>query len=161
MKFLRSLLDKQEKLFAKGGKLEKLYPLHEATDTFVFTPGKVTTGASHVRDALDLKRLMFTVVIALIPAVFMAMYNTGYQAHKAIAGGALPLDSWQTGLYVKLMGETFDPANLLACVLHGALYYLPVVLVTFIIGGNAEAVSAIIRKHEINEGFLVTGALLP
>jgi len=161
MKLLRSLLDKQEKLFEKGGKLEKLYPLYEATDTFVFTPGTTTKAPSHVRDALDLKRLMMTVVVALIPAIGMAMYNTGFQAHRAITGGALPLDSWQTTVFVKLMGENFDPGNILACILHGALYYLPVLLVTFIIGGNVEALSAMLRKHEINEGFLVTGMLFP
>ena len=161
MKVLRALLDKQGKLFEKGGKLEKLHALYEATDTFIFTPGRSTRGPSHVRDALDLKRLMMTVVVALIPAMGMAMYNTGYQAHRAIAGGALPLDGWQTTLFVKLMGESFDPGNVLACILHGALYYLPVLLVTFLIGGNAEAVVAMLRKHEINEGFLVTGMLFP
>jgi Na+-transporting NADH:ubiquinone oxidoreductase subunit B len=161
MKALRKLLDKQHKLFAKGGKLEKLYPLYEAGDTFVFTPGTVTKGPSHVRDALDLKRMMIMVVVALVPAVLAGVYNVGYQAHKAIAGGALPLDDWQTGLYAKLVGETFDPANIFACLLHGSLYYLPVLLVTFLVGGNAEAVFSIIRKHDINEGFLVTGMLFP
>ena len=102
------------------------------------------------------------VVVALVPAIFMAMYNTGLQAHRAIAGGALPLDNWQTALFTKLMGEgAFDPANLLACVLHGALYYLPVLIVTFAIGGNCEALFAVARKHDINEGFLVTGMLFP
>ncbi|MCH9647352.1 MAG: NADH:ubiquinone reductase (Na(+)-transporting) subunit B [Deltaproteobacteria bacterium] len=161
MKFLRTILDKQGKLFEKGGKLEKLYPLYEATDTFAYTPGETTHGPSHVRDAVDLKRLMFTVVVALIPAVFMAMYNTGLQAHKAISAGAAPLDSWQTALFVKLMGESFDPANLFACLVHGALYYIPVVIVTLAIGGNCEALFAVIRKHEINEGFLVTWMLFP
>ncbi len=162
MKALRALLDKQAKLFEKGGKLEKLHPLYEATDSFIFTPGEVTRGPSHVRDALDLKRMMAVVVVALVPAILMAMYNTGLQAHRAIAGGALPLDNWQTALFTKLMGEgAFDPTNLLACGIHGALYYLPVLLVTFAIGGNCETLFAVARKHEINEGFLVTGMLFP
>lgn len=161
MKALRRFLDKQEKLFHKGGKLEKLHAFYEAGDTFVFTPGKVTGGASHVRDAVDLKRLMIVVVVALLPAILMAMVNTGYQAHKAIAAGAAPLDSWQTQLFVQLMGQAFDPGNLLACFVHGAIYFLPVLFVTFFVGGNAEALFCVVRKHEINEGFLVTGMLFP
>ncbi len=161
MKFLRNLLDKQEKWFKPGGKLEKFHALYEANDTFLFTPGEVTRGASHVRDALDLKRMMMTVVVALIPAIVMAMYNTGYQAHKAIQGGALPLDQWQTDLFVWLMGSNFDPANFLACFVHGALYFVPIMLVTYIVGGNCEVLFSIVRKHEINEGFLVTGMLYP
>ena len=160
MKALRNLLDKQEKLFQNGGKLEKLYPLYEAQDTFLYTPGSVTRGASHVRDASDLKRIMITVVVALIPAVYMAMYNTGLQAHKAIQAGAEPLATWQTQA-MQSMGLAFDPSNWLACVAHGALYYLPVLLVTFLVGGNLEALFAVVRKHDINEGFLVTGMLFP
>ena len=160
MKALRNLLDKQEKLFHSGGKLEKLYPLYEAQDTFLYTPGSVTRGASHVRDASDLKRIMITVVVALIPAIYMAMYNTGLQAHRAISAGAEPLATWQTQAMLS-MGLAFDPSNWLACVAHGALYYLPVLLVTFLVGGNLEALFAVVRKHEINEGFLVTGMLFP
>lgn len=160
MKALRNILDKQEKLFHKGAKLEKLYPLYEAQDTFLYTPGSVTRGASHVRDASDLKRIMITVVVALIPAIYMAMYNTGLQAHRAIQAGAEPLATWQTQAMTSL-GLAFDPANWLACVAHGALYYLPVLLVTFLVGGNIEALFAVVRKHEINEGFLVTGMLFP
>ena len=77
---LRKLLDKVEPLFHKGGKLEKLYPLYEANDTFLYTPGEVTHGQTQVRDAIDLKRMMSMVIVALIPCIFMAMYNTGYQA---------------------------------------------------------------------------------
>lgn len=162
MKRLRALLDQQGKLFHKGGKLEKLFPLWEAQDTFLYTPGETTHGPSHVRDALDLKRMMFTVVVALIPTVLMAMFNTGYQAHKAIQAGAAPLDSWQTSLFIKLMGEqALDPANVLACFVHGAFYFVPVLLVAFIFGGGCEALFALIRKHDINEGYLVTGFLLP
>ncbi|MEM8963090.1 MAG: NADH:ubiquinone reductase (Na(+)-transporting) subunit B [Acidobacteriota bacterium] len=160
MQFLRNILDKQHKLFEPGGKLEKLYAFYEAGDTFLFSPGKVTKGAAHVRDAVDLKRLMITVVIALLPAVFMAMYNTGLQAHRAISGGALPLENWQTAA-MGWLGLPFAPDNFIACMTHGALYFVPVLLVTFIIGGHAEALFAVARKHEINEGFLVTGFLFP
>ena len=160
MRFLRALLDKQARLFEKGGKLEKLYPLYEANDTFLFTPGHVTAGASHVRDGLDVKRLMMTVVVALTGCVYMAIYNTGYQANLAIRAGAPVLDTWQSAAVVAL-GMSFDPDQWLACVIHGALYYLPVLGVTFAVGGAWEALFAIVRKHEINEGFLVTGMLFP
>lgn len=160
MRFLRALLDKQARLFEKGGKLEKLYPLYEANDTFLFTPGHVTAGASHVRDGLDVKRLMMTVVVALAGCVYMAIYNTGYQANLAIRAGAPVLDTWQSAAVVAL-GMSFDPDQWFACVIHGALYYLPVLGVTFAVGGAWEALFAIVRKHEINEGFLVTGMLFP
>jgi Na+-transporting NADH:ubiquinone oxidoreductase subunit B len=160
MKLLRNLLDKQEKLFHKGGKLEKLFPLFEAGDTFMFTPGKVTQGPSHLRDGLDLKRMMMTVVIALAGCIYMAMYNTGYQAHLAISNGAAPLDNWQTAA-MQAMGFAFDLSNTWACIVHGALYFFPVLIVTFAVGGTWEVIFAIVRKHEVNEGFFVTGFLLP
>ena len=160
MRFLRRLLDQQAHHFKPGGKLEKLYPLWEAQDTFLYTPGEVTTGASHVRDGLDLKRLMMTVVVALAGCVYMALYNTGHQANLAITLGAAPLDTWQTQVLVSL-GLAFDPNDLFACLVHGGLYYLPVLLVTFAVGGACEAVFCLVRKHEINEGFLVTGMLIP
>ena len=160
MQFLRNLLDKLEPKFHKGGKLEKLYPLYEATDTFLFTPPDVTKSSSHVRDAIDLKRMMMTVVIALIPCVLFAMYNAGYQANLAISKGAAALGSWQTGLY-QMLGLGFDPTSILACLLHGAIYFIPVYAVTMLVGGHIEVLFAIVRKHEVNEGFLVTGLLFP
>jgi Na+-transporting NADH:ubiquinone oxidoreductase subunit B len=158
---MRKILDSIGKKFEEGGPLEKLYPLYEAADTFLYTPGSTTRGASHVRDGLDLKRMMMTVVVALLPCVFMAMYNTGFQAHLAISNGALPLDTWQTGAMKALGFGAFDAGDLLSCVIHGALYYLPVLLVTFLVGGHCEALFSIVRRHEINEGFLVTGMLFP
>ena len=160
MKFLRNLLDKQAKLFEKGGKLEKLYPLWEANDTFLFTPGEVTKHASHARDGLDLKRMMMTVVVALGGCLYMALYNTGYQANLAISQGAAPLATWQTQA-MGALGLGFDPGNVWVCMVHGALYFVPVFLVTFGVGGIWEVVFAVIRKHEVNEGFLVTGFLFP
>ncbi len=158
---MRAILDSLEKNFKAGGRLERLYPLYEAVDTFLYTPGSTTRGASHVRDGIDLKRMMVTVVISLLPCVAMALYNTGYQANLAISQGAQPLDSWQTALLQYLGFGSFDPSDVLGCFVHGALYYLPVVLVTFVVGGNCEALFAVVRKHEINEGFLVTGMLFP
>lgn len=158
---MRAILDSLEKFVKPGGRLEILYPLYEAADTFLYTPGSTTKGASHVRDGLDVKRMMVTVVIALLPCVAMAVYNTGYQANLAISKGALPLDTWQTALYAYLGYGAFDPTDIAACAIHGALYYLPVLLVTFLVGGNLEGLFAVIRKHEINEGFLVTGMLFP
>jgi Na+-transporting NADH:ubiquinone oxidoreductase subunit B len=160
LKFLRNLLDKQAKLFEKGGKLEKLYPLWEANDTFLFTPGEVTKHASHARDGLDLKRMMMTVVVALGGCLYMALYNTGYQANLAISQGAAPLATWQTQA-MEALGLGFDPGNVWVCMVHGALYFVPVFLVTFGVGGIWEVVFAVIRKHEVNEGFLVTGFLFP
>ena len=160
MKFLRDLLDRQAHHFEKGGRLERLYPLWEAQDTFLYTPGEVTREAPHVRDALDMKRLMVTVVIALGGCIAMALYNTGYQAHLAIAAGTAPLDTWQTGAMVA-MGLSFDPADLWACLVHGALYFVPVLVVTFAVGGLWEVLFAMVRGHEVNEGMLVTGMLFP
>jgi len=90
----------------------------------------------------------------------MACYNTGYQAHLAISKGALPLETWQTAA-MKWLGLAFDPASLWACFVHGALYYVPVVFVTLAVGGSWEALFAVVRKHDINEGFLVTWMLFP
>jgi Na+-transporting NADH:ubiquinone oxidoreductase subunit B len=161
MKILRDFLDSQEKHFIKGGRLEKLYPFYEANDTLLYTPGEVPKGQTHVRDSLDLKRLMITVVVALIPAVLMAVYNTGYQANSLIdSGAATHLPGWRSDVYMLLFGEDFSP-NAIHCIVHGALYFLPIFIMTFVIGGHVEVASALIRGHEINEGFLVTGFLFP
>ena len=169
MKFLRDQLDAVEPLFKKGGKLEKLYPLYEAKDTFLFTPGEVTKGTSHVRDAIDMKRMMSMVIVALGPCILMAFWNTGYQANKAIAEmGALPMQTSITGLgfitrddIMQAVGLPYDPANQISNVVHGMLWFLPVYIVTMAVGGTLELIFAIIRGHEINEGFLVSGMLFP
>lgn len=160
MKFLRDLHDKVDPFFQKGGPLAKLYPLWEAHDTAMFTPGQVTRTAPHVRDGMDLKRMMITVVVALQPCVLMAHYNTGWQALKAISKGAAPLDTWQTAVWTAL-GLGFDPSNVLLCFLFGGLYFVPVLAAGFAVGALVEVGGAIIRGHEVNEGFLVTGFLLP
>ncbi|MBD3869347.1 MAG: NADH:ubiquinone reductase (Na(+)-transporting) subunit B [Acidobacteria bacterium] len=159
MRLLRKLLDAQGKMFQKGGKLEKFYPMFEAMETLAFTTGKVNKGTVHVRDGLDLKRMMITVVVALMPIVVFAMYNTGYQSHLAMAEGAVPLDVWQNAVFGAL-GLQHTTAFLPSFV-YGALFFLPVFIVGFAVGGGIEVVFAIIRKHEVNEGFFVTGFLLP
>jgi Na+-transporting NADH:ubiquinone oxidoreductase subunit B len=161
MKGLRDFLDKQEKHFAKGGKLEKLYPLFEATDSFLFTSGKVTKRASHIRDAMDLKRVMVWVVYALIPCVYMALYNTGLQANLALKEmGVTSIAGWR-GDVLSLLGTGTSPDSIIANVIHGSLYFFPVYIVTLAVGGFWEGLFAAVRKHEINEGFLVTSLLFP
>ena len=86
MQFLRDFLDAQHKHFVGDGKLKKLYPLYEAADTFLYTPGENTKGSVHIRDGIDLKRTMITVAMALGPCIMMALYNTGFQAQTALAG---------------------------------------------------------------------------
>ncbi len=178
---LRKMLDKFEPLFKPGGKLEKLYPLWEANDTFLFTPGEVTHGSTHVRDAIDLKRTMSIVILALLPCIFMAMYNTGFQAEKIIhAKGSLfvvPEETLVSSLWsgswrydvMSFVGIDYSAdrtgflsfGSLLPCLVHGALFFLPIYIVTMMVGGLCEVAFGIIRKHDINEGFLVTGMLFP
>jgi len=158
---LRGFLDSLHPQFAKGGKFEKFFAVYEMVDTFLYTPGEVTKGASHVRDSLDLKRLMITVAVALGPCILMAMFNTGYQANQAIASmGLTEVEGWRACLMTWL-GIGFDPSNPLTNLFHGALYFVPIFLVTNIAGGICEAIFSLIRGHEINEGFLVTGLLFP
>jgi Na+-transporting NADH:ubiquinone oxidoreductase subunit B len=157
---LRRALDRMGPLFEPGGPLSWLGPLFEAADTALYSPGHVTRTAPHVRDALDVKRMMGIVVVALIPCILMAVYNTGYQAQLAIAQGAVPLDDWRTALYLGV-GLDFDYTNPLLCAIHGMLYFLPVLVVAFVAGIGTEVVFAKVRGHEVNEGFFVTGALIP
>ena len=159
MKPLRKILDSQKKHFLKGGKLEKLYPLYEATDTFLYTSGSVTKNPPFVRDALDLKRMMITVVYAALPAVIMALYNTGLQANQALQQlGQTTVAGWR-GSLLALMGFGVQPDSIIANIVHGALYFLPVYLLTIAVGSFWEVLFASVRKHEINEGFLVTSLL--
>ncbi|PID59685.1 MAG: NADH:ubiquinone reductase (Na(+)-transporting) subunit B [Ignavibacteriae bacterium] len=161
MEFLRNILDKTEKQFEKGGKLEKLYPLYDAIDTFLYSTATRTSSGPHVRDALDLKRMMFWVVIALIPTVIMALYNTGLQANLAIAKlSNFEMTNWQQYV-INSLGIGFNPDCILGNMVHGALYFFPVYFVTIAVGGFWEALFASVRNHEIAEGFLVTSLLFP
>jgi len=175
MKFLRKFLDKQEKHF-KEGKLKGLYYLYEAIDTLLYTPGKRTAGASHIRDTIDFKRIMMMVIIALAPAVLIGLYNVGYQANAGIAAeiarmtkdgaapeaiqGFLQAQGWRAGI-LNGLGIGLSASNILACFIHGLLYFLPIYIVTMLAGGFWEVLFACIRKHEVHEGFFVTGLLFP
>lgn len=161
MKPLRDLLDKIEPLFVGEGKFARLYPLYEAADTFLFTPGDTTKGLTHVRDNNDLKRIMGTVALALGPCVLWGMYNIGLQANTALANMNMAAAEGWRGAILSAIGIGFNAGNPLANLLHGALYFIPIFLVANIAGGLAEVAFSIVRKHEINEGFLVTGMLYP
>ncbi len=161
MRALRRRLDSLDRFFRRHpGPFGVSYALFEATDAFLYTSGGVTSGAPHVRDAINLKRVMIAVVVALLPPAAMAMYNTGLQANRAIvagAGGPDPIRAW----VLDLLQLGTSPDSVAACIAHGATYYLPIVAVTFAVGGGWEALFAGVRKHEISEGFLVTGMLFP
>lgn len=157
---LRAFLDKIEHNFEKGGKHEKFYALYEAIDTFFYRPGSVTRTTSHVRDGLDLKRMMITVWVCTFPAMFYGMYNIGYQANIIYAANPELLaaqEGWRIGIIEMLAG--FNAASLWDNLIHGAAYFLPVYAVTFLVGGFWEVLFASIRKHEVNEGFFVTSIL--
>ncbi len=158
---IRRLFDKMRPQFEEKGKLHAFFPLFESIDTFFYTPGNVTPTAAHIRDGLDLKRMMTVVVIALLPCMFMAMWNTGYQAHLAMQQmGETTIAGWR-GEVMSELGLSCSPDAFLSCLLHGALYFIPVYIVTLVAGGFWEVLFAIVRKHEVNEGFLVTSALFP
>ena len=161
MKLLRDLLDQAEPHFKTGGKLEKLYPVFEMMDTFLYTPADVTRGAAHVRDGIDLKRIMITVVVALVPCILMAMWNTGYQINLAMSETGLTSAGGWRGVIIDMLEIGYDPTSIAANFFHGSLYFIPVFIVCNIAGGFWESVFSMVRRHEINEGFLVTGMLFP
>ena len=161
MRALERLLEKAGRHFEPGRRLARFHALYEATDTFIMTPPSVTRGASHVRDAIDLKRMMTIVVIAMLPCVFMAMYNTGLQANLALDPAKLAgLTGWRHDV-MRAAGFGYSASSLLQCLFHGSLYFLPLYAVTMAVGGFWEVLFAIVRRHEINEGFLVTGLIFP
>ncbi|WP_020157113.1 MULTISPECIES: NADH:ubiquinone reductase (Na(+)-transporting) subunit B [Methylobacter] len=153
----RDFLDSIEPHFTKGGRLEKYYGLYEMVDTFIYTPADVTRGTTHVRDGNDLKRTMTFVVIATFFCILMAMYNTGYQANLAMeAMGLEKADNWRS---IPMMIFGYSPYNPLSNLIHGALYFLPIYIVTLAVGGVWEVLFATVRGHEVNEGFLVSSML--
>ncbi len=136
-------------------------PLWEAADTFFYTPSSVTRGGAHVRDAMDLKRMMFLVVIAVLPCVLMALYNTGLQANLALDPARVTtLPGWRHDV-IRALGVGYSPDSITACVIHGALYFLPLYIVTMVVGLAWEVLFAVVRRLELNEGFFVTGILFP
>ncbi len=159
MRRLRRLLDRIHPLFARGGPYHRYHALYEMVDTLLFTPADVTRGAPHVRDALDLKRVMITVVLAAMPCVLVGLWNTGYQANLAMAAlGADAIPGWR-GALMPLLGAGYDASSVYDNVVHGLLYFLPIYIVTMAVGGFWEILFAGIRNHEINEGFFVTSLL--
>jgi len=155
---LRRLLDRIGQSFRPGAPLAKWYPLYEAVDTIFYTPGKVTRGAPHVRDGVDLKRIMIMVWLATFPAMFYGMYNVGHQANLLLAATGLSADTGWRGFAIELLAG-YNPDSLWDCLWHGAVYFLPIYLVTFFVGGFWEVLFAIRRGHEVNEGFFVTSIL--
>jgi len=157
---LRSMLDKLAPHFEKGGKYEKMYPLYEAIDTGLYSPPSVTNNTAHVRDGIDLKRIMITVWICTFPALFFGMYNIGLQANEALAAGAgTAIEGWRESLIALLGGGAHDAASIWDNMVFGAAYFLPVYATVFIVGGFWEVLFATVRKHEVNEGFFVTSVL--
>lgn len=163
---LKHLIEKLEPHFTHGGKLEKYYPLYEAAATIFYTPGQVTRGAAHVRDAIDLKRMMILVWFAVFPAMFWGMYNVGLQTipalHKLYGAEQLQqaiANNWHYSV-AQWLGVSFSAdAGWLSMMTLGAVFFLPIYLTVFIVGGFWEVLFAIVRKHEINEGFFVTSIL--
>jgi len=141
MKLLRNILDKVEPNFHKGGKLEKLFPLYDAIDTILYVPNETADHGPYIRDHVDVKRSMIFVVIALIPCLLFGIYNAGLQI--AINNGSTAT------------------TNFIDLFVMGAFSVIPMYIVVFSVGGACEALFAVVRNHEINEGFLVTGMLIP
>lgn len=139
MRFIEKFFKKYEGLFQEGGKYEKYYPAYMGIYTFMFTPSETTHQGSHIRDSVDLKRVMFTVVLALIPATLFGMWNVGHQYYL------------QAGIEVSNL-EQF---------IFGFWKVLPMIIVSYVVGLGIEFYFAIIRGHDINEGFLVSGLLIP
>jgi len=156
---LKNFLERIEPDFEPGGKHEKWYALYEAIATVLYTPGKTNKGATHVRDNVDLKRIMILVWMMTFPAMFFGMYNVGYQAAEAVAAGYQLADIWQVGLFHLLGGEFTADSGWLTYMWYGACFFLPIYAVTFIVGGFWEVLFASVRKHEVNEGFFVSSVL--
>ena len=155
---LRTLLDSVEHHFVNGGKYAKFHALYEAVDTIFYTPGQVTVGASHVRDAVDLKRIMITVWLCAFFPMFAGMYYTGLQANLAMDSmGVESLAGWRGWIIALLAG--YDATSWWDCLIYGAVFFIPIYVVTFCVGGFWEVLFASKRGHEINEGFFVTSIL--
>ena len=155
---IRRLLDNIEPHFHEGGKYQRFYALYEAVDTIFYSPGHVTGSTSHVRDGIDLKRIMITVWMCTFPAMFFGMYNVGLQTNVAIANDYGALEGWREAVVMALAGG-HDPSSIWNNFVLGATWFVPIYAVTFIVGGFWEVLFAIRRGHEVNEGFFVTSVL--
>lgn len=138
---LRQLVDRVKPQFQKGGKLAKLHSTFDAFESFLFVPDHVTANGAHIRDSIDLKRTMTVVILALLPALVFGMLNTGYQ-HFLSLGQDVALFSWQGFGY-------------------GFFKVLPIIIVSYVTGLGIEFIFAQVKGHEVNEGFLVSGMLIP
>ncbi len=154
---LRKILDGVEHHFEEGGRFKQWYPLYEAIDTIFYSPSSVTRSTAHVRDGVDLKRIMITVWFATFPAMFYGMYNLGFQANDILAATGGQVDGWRGSLIAAFGG--YDASSLWDCFFFGALYFLPIYATTFVVGGFWEVLFAMKRGHEVNEGFFVTSIL--
>jgi Na+-transporting NADH:ubiquinone oxidoreductase subunit B len=155
---LRNTLDKYEPHFHRGGKWERFYALYEAIDTALYKPADVTKNGAHVRDGIDLKRVMITVWIATFPTMFFGMWNVGYQANSIMADlGMASQEGWR-GAFIALLAG-YNAESVWDNMIHGAAYFLPIYMTTFIVGGFWEVLFASVRKHEVNEGFFVSSIL--
>ena len=158
---LRKFLDIQLKMTEKGSRLERLRPLITALDTFLYEPKCATKGAPHIRDAVDLKRWMIIVVFALLPCILVTVWNTGIQKF-VYASGSLPLmKEFYASCHSLSAYYAFSmkDGRLWTILEYGLAAFLPVVIISYMVGGLCEAIFAVVRKHEIAEGFLVTGIL--
>ncbi|WP_087024306.1 NADH:ubiquinone reductase (Na(+)-transporting) subunit B [Thaumasiovibrio subtropicus] len=162
---LKHFLEKIEHQFEPGGKHERWFALYEAFATLMYTPGTVTKAKSHVRDSVDLKRIMIMVWFAVFPAMFWGMYNTGHQSITALthlyAGNELATviaGNWHYWL-TEMVAGSLTEAGWGTKMLLGATYFLPIYAVVFAVGGFWEVLFCMVRKHEVNEGFFVTSIL--
>ena len=156
---LRSFFDSIEPNFEKGGRYEKYYPIYEMIETILYTGKSVTKAAPHARSFVDMKRIMTYVVISTIPCILWAFYNTGLQTNIGLAElGDTSHVGWRI-FVIKMLGVSLNPDSVLANMLHGMLYFMPIYIVTLVAGGICEVVFATVRGHEVNEGFLVSSML--
>ena len=159
MSFLRRTLDNIHPHVTAGGKYQKFYALYEAVDTIFYAPADVNSGNNHVRDGIDLKRVMIYVWLAAMPAVAFGCYNVGLQANSIMASmGVTEVIGWR-GDILSMFGVGVDPTSFYDNFFHGLWYWLPIYAVVFIVGGFWEVLFASVRGHEINEGFFVTSIL--
>src|SRR5690625_5262750 len=156
---LRAFIDRKiAPHFHEGGRFKQYYVFYEIFDTMLYSPAETTRSASHVRDGIDLKRVMMTVWFAALPALFFGMYNAGYQANLQITEfGFSPIPGWRTDLVAML--ASFDVNSFWANIVHGAVYYIPIMITVYLGGFIWEGLFAWRRGHEVNEGFFVTGIL--
>jgi len=159
MKRLRKMLDNFEPLFVKGGRLERFHAMYEMIDTLFYSPPDVTRGSPHVRDSIDLKRVMIMVVFAATPCALVGMWNSGFHANTAmLAMGIEAMPGWRE-VILGLVSAGHNPGNIYDNFVLGALYFLPIYAVTMAAGGFWEMLFSGVRNHEINEGFFVTSFL--